>query len=87
MIVNNLLRASRASRSCQRHTVICPSAIVGQMIRNRGKVKELMNLERNVRSDELPASAGRALPVSDIRTCGYGPHDMAATWCLRLVSA
>src|SRR6516165_7604932 len=30
------------------------------MIRNRGKVKELVNLERNVCSDELPASAGRA---------------------------
>ena len=28
------------------------------MIRNRRKVKELVNLERNVCSDEVPASAG-----------------------------
>ena len=42
------------------------------MIRNRRKVKELVNLERNVCSDEVPASADRALPVSDIR-----PHEMA----------
>jgi hypothetical protein len=45
MIVNDLLRASRASRFLPKDTVICPSAIVGQMIRNRGKVKELVNLE------------------------------------------
>ena len=49
------------------------------MIRNRRKVKELVNLERNVCSDEVPASAGfRHLNVR-LRASRYGGNVVPAS--------
>jgi len=65
--------ASRASRFLPKPHRHLPSAIVGAMIRNRQKVKELVNLERHVCSDEVSKSAGRA-SVSDISTAPTPRH-------------
>ena len=58
MIVNNLLKVSRASRFLPGAHPHLPSAIVGQMIRKRRKVKVNRDLKKKVCSAEPDRSDG-----------------------------
>src|SRR5208282_4801833 len=68
MIVNNLLRASRASCFLPKAHRYLPSVILGQMIRNRRKVIVVVNLEKKLCSDRILAACASAGPRFPFQT-------------------